>query len=315
MSYRNDLLEEEIKNRLRSDFFQSYDPNAILGKIDFAVAVPQAKNYLFETNYMLWAEAKKGTHVDIYDSLVQLIMTIGKARTFDTYLPPNFLGAFDAEKIAFIPYNQIMDIFYESDFNWNVTPSDHSTTEFKKVKERVQEILERNVSIYKYTQDEKELRRFIKRNFVVGKERVSKLPINKNNFVSIYHKWCKEVRQSVNVNWAVIKKAKIYDSDFFLADILSKDNVPLMEKLNVVLQNSKYKIDRKIDELGLENYRVAEFNDNQKAHTAFWNRYIRPPKREYWDYIITRKDLLVPRDVREIKGSFFTPQRWVELSQ
>ena len=24
---------------------------------------------------------------------------------------------------------------------------------------------------------------------------------------------------------------------------------------------------------------------------------------------------MVPRDVREIKGSFFTPQRWVELSQ
>lgn len=208
-----------------------------------------------------------------------------------------------------------MDVFYENDFNWNIRPSDHSTAEFHKVRERVKGILERNISVYNYKQDEKELRRFIKQNFVVGKVGVSKLRINKNNFVSIYHKWCKEVRHSVNVDWAVLKKAKIYDSDFFLADILSKDNVPLMEKLNVVLQNSEYKIDRKIDELGLENYRVAEFNDNQKAHTTFWNRYIRPPKREYWDYIITRKDLLVPRDVREIKGSFFTPQRWVELSQ
>ena len=47
---------------------------------------------------MLWAEAKKGNQADIYESFVQLIITIGKARTFDTYLPPNFLGAFDAEK-------------------------------------------------------------------------------------------------------------------------------------------------------------------------------------------------------------------------
>ena len=39
MSYRNDLLEEEIKNRLRNDFFQGYDSSAILGKIDFAVSV------------------------------------------------------------------------------------------------------------------------------------------------------------------------------------------------------------------------------------------------------------------------------------
>lgn len=315
MSYRNDLLEEEIKNRLRNDFFQGYDSNAILGKIDFAVSVPQTDNYLFETNYMLWAEAKKGNQADIYESFVQLIITIGKARTFDTYLPPNFLGAFDAEKIAFIPYSQIMDVFYENDFNWNIRPSDHSTAEFHKVRERVKGILERNISVYNYKQDEKELRRFIKQNFIVGKVGVSKLRINKNNFVSIYHKWCKEVRHSVNVDWAVLKKAKIYDSDFFLADILIKVNVPLLEKLNVVLQNNTYKLDRKIDELGLENYRVAEFNDNQKAHTTFWNRYIRPPKREYWDYIITRKDLLVPRDVRETKGSFFTPQRWVELSQ
>src|SRR5690606_22038381 len=46
-----------------------------------------------------------------------------------------------------------------------------------------------------------------------------------------------------------------------------------------------------------------------------WNKYDRPPKEEYWDYIVERRDLLVPQDVRERKGSFFTPQIWVELSQ
>jgi hypothetical protein len=57
------------------------------------------------------------------------------------------------------------------------------------------------------------------------------------------------------------------------------------------------------------------FSDNQKAHTQFWNKYERPPREEYWDYIVNRRDLLVPQDVRERKGSFFTPQIWVELSQ
>ncbi|MCX7999920.1 MAG: hypothetical protein N3A69_13370, partial [Leptospiraceae bacterium] len=33
------------------------------------------------------------------------------------------------------------------------------------------------------------------------------------------------------------------------------------------------------------------------------------------DYIVERRDLLVPQDIRERKGSFFTPQIWVELSQ
>lgn len=63
------------------------------------------------------------------------------------------------------------------------------------------------------------------------------------------------------------------------------------------------------------SHSAATFNDNQTAHTQFWNRYDRPPKSEYWDYIVERRDLLVPQDVRERKGSFFTPQIWVELSQ
>ncbi len=63
------------------------------------------------------------------------------------------------------------------------------------------------------------------------------------------------------------------------------------------------------------NSKRTDFTDKQVAHTQFWNKYNRPPKEEYWDYIVERRDLLVPQDVRERKGSFFTPQIWVELSQ
>jgi hypothetical protein len=61
--------------------------------------------------------------------------------------------------------------------------------------------------------------------------------------------------------------------------------------------------------------RRADFTDNQKAHNVFWAKYERPPLEDYWDYIIERRDLLVPQDVRERKGSYFTPKIWVELSQ
>ncbi len=67
-------------------------------------------------------EAKRGIVSDIYKPLVQLVLTIGRARTFDTYLPPPFLGVFDAEKIVFLPYKEIMPFFALNDFNWNVTP-------------------------------------------------------------------------------------------------------------------------------------------------------------------------------------------------
>jgi len=57
------------------------------------------------------------------------------------------------------------------------------------------------------------------------------------------------------------------------------------------------------------------FKDKQKAYNEFWNIYKRPPLPKYWENIVNRQDLLVPKDIRERKGSFFTPQGWVELSQ
>jgi hypothetical protein len=117
------------------------------------------------------------------------------------------------------------------------------------------------------------------------------------------------------VNWDIVKKSAIIDGDFYLADLLSAENSTLKEKLYVLLKKDHYQLDKKLNELGLFSTSSAPFKDNQKAHNQFWNRYDRPPKEEYWDYIVERRDLLVPQDVRERKGSFFTPQIWVEKSQ
>lgn len=315
MAYDSNLREEEVKNKLRADYFKDYDSTPILGNIDFAVAVPTVGTQLFETEYLLWAESKKGTQADINESFVQLILTIGKARTFDHHLPPAFLGAFDAEKIAFIHFNTVIDIFYQNDFNWKVTPSDHTTKEFQQILATVKDTLTQNVLLYHFDSDDKELRHFIRQNFVVGKNRLSKIRINKNNFTAIYQKWLKEVKPTIGVNWDKAKNNGIIDADFYLADILSEHNVTLKEKLFVLLRQDHYELDRKLDEAGFLGSKEAQFNDKQEAHHKFWNRYNRPPKREYWDYIASRRDLLVPQDVRERKGSFFTPKCWVELSQ
>ena len=316
MKYDKNAREKTIENKLRKDFFSQYNAEETLGDIDFAVAIPVDGPQLFEPEYFLWAEAKKSNHNDLYESIVQLILTVGKARTFDKHLPPAFIGAFDAEKIAFVPYEKVMDIFYINDFNWNVTPSDHKTKEFALVFEKVRDTLDNVSLIYDLQKDEKILRKFIKENFVVGKSKLSKVRINKTNFTAIYQKWRQEVMPTIaGIKWEVAKKKGIIEADFYLADILAEHNITLREKLFVLLKKDHYELDRKIDETGLFNSKTAEFKDKQKAHIQFWNRYERPPKREYWDYIVARRDLLVPQDVREIKGSFFTPMMWVNLSQ
>jgi hypothetical protein len=318
MKYKN-IREEEIKNRVATDFFGKFDCDKIVGFIDFTVKLKRSKDTVnFDGEYLLWAEAKNGNH-DIYAMFTQLVLTIGKARTFDKILPPMFLGCFDGEKIAFVPYSEIQDVFYQNDFNWNVTPSKHETKEFKQIYEQVEKIIETDSTfetyLFNFETDEKELHRFIRENFIVGKSGATKIKIDKNNFIIIYNKWLETVKPTISVNWEAAKRNEIIDGDFYLADLLSVENQTMKEKLFVILKSNFYEIDRKLEESGMFSSKRADFTDNQKAHNAFWAKYERPPKEDYWDYIIARRDIIVPQDVRERKGSFFTPKIWVEKSQ
>ena len=318
------LKEKEgtIINQVREDFFDLFDCTKLIGNIDFAVAIPQNQIVKYdETEYILWAEAKQGNNHNIYESFIQLILTIGKERTFEKFLPPRFIGAFDAEKIAFIPYESIMAVFTQNDFNWNITPSDHNSKEFKQLKQMVRAELDadnkkrENVFIYYFGRDDKELRQFIRVNFRSGRDKIHRMSISQNNVVSVYNKWRTEVMPSIAVNWENAKQNGLLETDFFLADLIAEDNQTLMDGLHVLLCKTLYKLDRKIGTDGIFVSKEVPFKDNMQAHTQFWARYARPPKKEYWNKIVDRRDLLVPQDVRERKGSFFTPAIWVEKSQ
>ena len=316
MKYKN-IREEELKNKVGVDWFKVFDTTEILGNIDFTVFPKQ--NKLFDGREpLLWAEAKTG-NFDVTTMFVQLVLTIGKARTFDKTLPPAFLGAFDFQKIAFVPYITIQDIFYLNDFNWNVTPSNHETKEFLLIKERIEAILSQYTFIFDYEKDEKELEHFIKNN-IANATTSSKLKIDKNNFIPIYLRWLEIVKPIINVKWDDLKKANVLDSDFYLADLFVDDkdtqqlddDLTIRDSLFVVFQQEGYKIAK---ENIKQMFDATIGLKNKDTYLQFWKRYKRPPVKEYQDYIIERRDLLVPQDIRERKGAFFTPRPWVELSQ
>lgn len=315
MKYKN-IREEELKNKVGNDWFKQFDTTEILGNIDFTVFPKQ--DSVFGRIPLLWAEAKTGNY-DIPTMFVQLILTIGKARTFDKTLPPAFLGAFDFKKIAFIDYVNIQDIFYLNDFNWNVTPSNHETKEFQLIKERIEAILKAKTYIFDYEKDAELLKTFIKNNVAKATTK-SKIKIDKNNFIPIYLRWVEIVKPIIDVDWDELKKANIFDNDFYLADLFVDDkdtqkiddDLTIRDNLFVVFQNQGYKIAKE----DIKQMFDATINiKNKDAYIQFWKIYKRPPLQDFQDYIIERRDLLVPQDIRERKGAFFTPRIWVELSQ
>ncbi|EOB4630754.1 hypothetical protein ACGLOW_000801 [Campylobacter upsaliensis] len=330
--YPINLPEEELKSKVAADFFspnpqsenikldkeqktllKTLDSTQILGRIDFCISY-NAKT-LFQPINFLWAEAKKGNKSDIIESFIQLILTIGKEKTYENNLPPLFLGAFDCEKIAFIPYHELDSIFTQNDFNWLVTPSKHDTKEFKQLYALAKELIEKQKLQFNFKSDTKELQSFIQANFTLNNENIAKIPITKNNFTTIYQKWLTSVAPSIGIDWNLAKNAGILDADFYLADLLSAENQSLLDKLFVVLKQTHYEFNKTTTFMGTQQKDTASFNDNQKAHKEFWNLFERPPKEEYWNYIIRRRDRLVPSDIRERKGAFFTPQIWVGKAQ
>ncbi|WP_308811524.1 hypothetical protein [Helicobacter pylori] len=143
----------------------------------------------------------------------------------------------------------------------------------------------------------------------------NKIQIDKNNFFTIYQKWLEIVKPTIDINWEAAKAKGILDADYYLADLLSDGDKTIIEKLHTILKSSHYKLNRGVNELGKMDFMEVGFTDSQQAHQEFWSVYERPPKSEFQASILERRDLLVPSDVRERKGAYFTPKIWVEKSQ
>ncbi|BAJ58900.1 hypothetical protein HPF32_1318 [Helicobacter pylori F32] len=306
----SNLNEEPLKSSVAKAFFENFDFSG--DKIDFIITYNHKnKGKPLWIEPILWAEGKKGKS-ELFKSLAQLILTIGKHK-FYTHFPPPYLGVFDAFSFLFVEYHKLDFIFTRSDIDFSVTPSNHNTESFKHLLNELTPLLEKEALIFDYETQNKELKAFIKDNLLYSKR--SKIPVDKNNFVHVYFKWVEHVKPSISIEWQQARKQGILDADFYLADLLSEGNETILESLNTILKVNHYKFNKKLNNFGAFNFDETSFNDKQKAHQTFWNIYERPPKREFWDYIIERRDLLVSNDIRERKGAFFTPRIWVEKSQ
>ncbi len=169
-------------------------------------------------------------------------------------------------------------------------------------------------SVFDFKTQSQECKEFIENN-LNSSHLLSKIQIDKNNFFTIYQKWLEIVKPTIDIDWEVAKTKGILDADYYLADLLSDGDKTIIEKLQTILSSNYYKLKRGVNELGKMDFMEVGFTDGQQAHQEFWSVYERPPKREFQASILERHDLLVPSDVRERKGAFFTPKIWVEKSQ
>ena len=320
MDYGGIEKEETLKGLIYEDYFSKfgYEPN--IDNIDFVITDKKSRGDLFSegpgsSRHLLWAEAKKGTH-DIFSMFTQLILTCKKTYEKGDHFAPPWLGCFDEARISFVPFHDILPVFNETDFNWNTTPSNHEAADFIKAKEKIKNLIGAKLRIFHFGSDSSDIREFIKAHFIQEAGPSIHIPITKDNFVQIFIKWVKEVKPFINITketWSEFKDKGILDCDFFRADLMSEGGNTITEKLKIILKNDNYKFQETIS--GMLFSADIGFTDTGAAYSRFWNRYKRPPAKEFQQHIIDRRDLLVPQNIREVKGSFFTPKIWADKSK
>ncbi|GAA9599102.1 hypothetical protein HpHA66_13480 [Helicobacter pylori] len=305
------LNEEPLKSQIKAEFFKDKKFLYSGDKIDFMLSYKHPN----ATLPILWGEAKRGNFDDLDKAFTQLLLTIGKHRLYTHHTPP-YLCAFDAFRMEFIAFDDtITSFFHQSDIDFSITPSNHNTEGFKHALDAFKaKCKSHNKFVFNFKTQSQECKEFIENN-LNSSHLLNKIQIDKNNFFTIYQKWLEAVKPTIDIDWEVAKTKGILDADYYLADLLSDGDKTIIEKLQTILSSSYYKLKRGVNELGKIDFMEIGFTDGQQAHKEFWNIYERPPKVEFQAFILERRDLLVPSDVRERKGAFFTPRIWVEKSQ
>ncbi len=306
----SNLNEEPLKSQIKAEFFKDKKFLYSGDKIDFMLSYKHPN----ATLPVLWGEAKRGDFDDLDKAFTQLLLTIGKHKLNTHYTPP-YLCAFNAFKIEFIKFNDTITSFlHKSDIDFSITPSNHNTEGFKHALDAFKTMCKPHKMVFDFKTQSQECKEFIK-NHLNSSHLLNKIQIDKNNFFTIYQKWFEAVKPTIDINWEVAKAKGILDADYYLADLLSDGDKTIIEKLQTILSSSYYKLKRGVNELGKIDFMEVGFTDDQQAHKEFWSVYERPPKLEFQTFILERRDLLVPSDVRERKGAYFTPKIWVEKSQ
>ncbi|GAA9539221.1 hypothetical protein UBN51_14720 [Helicobacter pylori] len=309
----SNLNEEPLKSQIKAEFFKDKKFLYSGDKIDFMLSYKHSN----ATLPILWGEAKRGDFDDLDKAFTQLLLTIGKHRLYTHHTPP-YLCAFNAFKIEFIAFDDtITSFFYKSDIDFSITPSNHNTEGFKHAFRCIKAMCKSHKLVFDFKTQSQECKEFIENN-LNSSHLLNKIQIDKNNFFTIYQKWLEIVKPTIKIDWELAKAEGILDADYYLADLLSDGDKTIIEKLRTTLRSSHYELkwgSNALNKLGLEGITKVDFTDNQQAHQEFWSVYERPPKLEFQASILERRDLLVPSDVRERKGAFFTPKIWVEKSQ
>lgn len=240
----------------------------------------------------IWFEAKDTGRTSSYEMFTQLLHYVQVALNKGERLPP-FLAVIDTEKAAIMKSADVLPFLAKKTIKWGKSASQYTP----EALDAVSAYIGTHFVSFKISTHEDEFISTVKEAIKSGD--IIRTQITPDNLKQVFDKWVAMIGREID---------GVAEEDYallFFADIMHDGTVSTHLHLPAELMHKNgapvFSLNGKIFELG-----------NKEGYRQFWTIYHKPPKSEYRDYMLARRDSLIPYDERSFKGAYYTPLHVVD---
>ena len=239
----------------------------------------------------LWFETKESATPPLV-MFAQLLVYVRGARKRGEPIPP-FLAVADRDKAALLPVEYALAAIADETILW---PSSGSAID-KAFVAQVAPHIDGHFTTWWIADDEEVFLAAVQTAIRDG--RIVRTPITPNNLRQVFDRWLALVGGELGnvdpADYAVL----------FFADIMHDGHREAMTGLPARLLSSG---ETPVFLLNGRTYELA----SERGYRDFWAIYDRPPQAEHRQYLLERRDSLLPLDEQKFKGAYFTPLHIVD---
>lgn len=240
----------------------------------------------------IWFEAKDTGKYSSYAMFTQLLHYVQVALNKGEAVPP-FLAVIDTEKAALMKSADVLPFLSKKTIKWGKSASQYTQEALDEISAHIGT----HFVSFKISTHEDEFINTVKVAIKSGD--IVRTQITPDNLKQVFDKWVAMIGREI---------AGISEDDYallFFADIMHDGTVSTHANLPAELL---HKNGAPVFSLGGRIYELG----NKEGYRQFWAIYHKPPKSEYRDYLLERRDSLIPLDERSFKGAFYTPLHVVD---
>ncbi len=240
----------------------------------------------------IWFEAKDTGKHSSYAMFTQLLHYVQVALNKGETVPP-FLAVIDTEKAALMKSADVLPFLSKKTVKWGKSASQYTQEALDEISAHIGT----HFVSFRIATHEDEFLSTVKTAIKSGD--IIRTQITPDNLKQVFDKWVAMVGREI---------LGVAEEDYallFFADIMHDGTVSTHTNLPAELLHKNgapvFSLNGRMYELG-----------NKEGYRQFWAIYHKPPKSEYRDYLLERRDSLIPLDERRFKGAYYTPLHVVD---